>query len=383
MINKENVEILKTDIEIIDGDRGNNYPKKEEFSSEGYCLFLNTGNIINDKFSLSDCAFITEQKDNTLRKGKLKREDIILTTRGTVGSVAFYNDNIAYENIRINSGMVILRCHNEYLPEYLYQVLKSKNIKKQFELFSSGAAQPQLPIKSLVHIKLPRIELSKQKNISSILGTYDKIIDNNHRRIELLEKSAELLYKEWFVRLKFPGYEHTEIKNGVPEGWEKGTIGDIIELKYGKSLKADKRENGDILVYGSSGVIGTHKEAISKGPGIILGRKGNAGSVFWSQVDYYPIDTTYYISNEQTSPYLYYNFKNQDFQSSHGAVPGLNRDYAYSKTVLVPENNIFNKFNEIVYTTRKQIYNLEIINNKLSYARDLLLPKLINGEIEV
>ena len=102
-------KLMDLDISIIDGDRGKNYPKKDEFADSGYCLFLNTGNIRDDKLDFSNTNFITEQKDSILRKGKLSKNDIILTTRGTVGSIAFYSKNVVYKNVRINSGMVILR----------------------------------------------------------------------------------------------------------------------------------------------------------------------------------------------------------------------------------------------------------------------------------
>src|SRR2546430_5984976 len=96
-------------LEIIDGDRGTNYPTQHEFSPNEYCLFLNTGNVTQSGFNFSNCSFITKEKDALLRKGKLQRQDIVLTTRGTVGNVAYFDQNVPYENIRINSGMVILR----------------------------------------------------------------------------------------------------------------------------------------------------------------------------------------------------------------------------------------------------------------------------------
>ena len=96
-------------------------------------------------------------------------------------------------------------------------------------------------------------------NISSfILAAYDDLIENNRRRVALLEQTARLLYKEWFVHLRFPGHEHVKIKDGVPEGWEKKRLGDVAPLNYGKALRKDVRVDGPFPVYGSSGVIGTH-----------------------------------------------------------------------------------------------------------------------------
>ena len=105
----QEVKLGELPIKIIDNDRGENYPQKNEFSNEGHCLFLNTKNVTKSGFSFSKLNFITEQKDKILRQGKLQRKDLVLTTRGTVGNVAYYNEKISYNNIRINSGMVIIR----------------------------------------------------------------------------------------------------------------------------------------------------------------------------------------------------------------------------------------------------------------------------------
>lgn len=141
-------------IEIIDGDRGINYPKQDEFFDEGHCLFLNAGNVTKTGFDFSSMNFITEEKDNLLRKGKLNRGDIVLTTRGTVGNSAFYNKNVPFGHIRINSGMVILRDLGCVSPEYIYCVLNNPYMLKSMELYASGSAQPQLPIKDMKRIKI-------------------------------------------------------------------------------------------------------------------------------------------------------------------------------------------------------------------------------------
>jgi type I restriction enzyme S subunit len=118
--------LAEAPLEIIDGDRGVNYPKQEEFSGTGHCLFLNAGNVSANGFNFSDCAFITAQKDAALRKGKLVRNDVVLTTRGTVGNSAFFDRSVPFDHIRINSGMVILRPLPEYLhPRYLYLFVRS------------------------------------------------------------------------------------------------------------------------------------------------------------------------------------------------------------------------------------------------------------------
>ncbi|MDO5758789.1 MAG: restriction endonuclease subunit S [Rhodobacterales bacterium] len=159
-------------ISIVDGDRGRNYPKKSDFQPEGHCLFLNTKNVRPNGFEFSEMMFISKEKDAALGKGKLQKRDVILTTRGTVGNVGFFGDNIPFECMRINSGMLILRPNEKRLrSEYLFTLLRSKAFKSQIYHHVSGAAQPQLPIRSLKQFTLPMPESTEQqmKVVSALL----------------------------------------------------------------------------------------------------------------------------------------------------------------------------------------------------------------------
>ena len=175
--------------EIIDGDRGVNYPKQDEFFDEGYCLFLNAGNVTKNGFDFGNNAFITEDKDRLLRKGKLTRNDIIFTTRGTVGNVAFYSKYIPYDVLRINSGMVILRDSSEVPPEFLYITLRSAAVQKMIELFSSGSAQPQLPIKDMRKMKII-------KPTERLLSQFAMIAGDMLNQAALLQKQSQNLARQ-------------------------------------------------------------------------------------------------------------------------------------------------------------------------------------------
>ncbi len=199
----------------------------------------------------------------------------------------------------------------------------------------------------------------------------------------LLEDAARLLYQEWFVHLRFPGHEHTRITDGVPEGWTRQTLGDQIVLHYGKSLKSDTRIDGPFPVYGSSGIVGSHEKALAKGPAIIVGRKGNVGSVYWSNNDFYAIDTVFFINAETSNLYLYFAMKEMHFISTDGAVPGLNRDFAYSRSLLVPAKSVLQQFYETAEPQFNLMESLQQMNQKLRAALDLLLPRLMSGEIPV
>jgi len=228
---------------------------------------------------------------------------------------------------------------------------------------------------------LPPIDV--QKRVAGILSNYDDLVENNLRRMALLEEGARQLFREWFVRLRFPGHEHTRITNGVPEAWQRVPLGDRITLNYGKALKADDRADGPFPVYGSSGIVGTHEKSLVQGPGIVLGRKGNVGSVYWCAKDFYPIDTVYFIDAASSNLYLYYVLQHMNFISTDVAVPGLNRGFAYSRPLLVPTDHILREFIEIKAPIHEQRDKLDQTNDKLRTARDLLLPRLMNGEIAV
>ena len=199
----------------------------------------------------------------------------------------------------------------------------------------------------------------------------------------LLEDAARQLYREWFVRLRFPGHEHTRITNGVPEGWERVPLGDRITLNYGKALKAEDRSEGPCPVYGSSGIVGMHEKSLAAAPGVVVGRKGNVGSVYWCARDYWPIDTVYFIDAATSNLWLYYALQHMHFISTDVAVPGLNRDFAYSRPLLIPELRILRDFLDVVTPLHEQLTKLEEMNKKLREARDFLLPRMMSEEIVI
>ena len=169
----------------------------------------------------------------------------------------------------------------------------------------------------------------------------------------------------------------------MPEGWERKPLGEIGPLNYGKALKKDDCLPGPFPVFGSSGIIGTHEKSLVPGPAIIVGRKGNAGSTYRSQDDFYPIDTVYFIEAEYCSLHLYHALLNTQFINTDVAVPGLNRNFAHSRLLLVPDNKILALFEQQATTIYEQINRLTKHNQALAKARDLLLPRLMNGEMVV
>ena len=184
-------------ITVTDGDRGKEYPKSSEFFDSGYCLFLSAKNVTKNGFSFLDTQFISKEKHTKLRKGVVKRGDIVLTTRGSVGQFAYYDHTVNFENIRINSGMVTLGCSNSELEsDFFYALSKSSLISRQIDSAAFGSAQPQLTVKIIKSLKLPVPPLPEQQKIAKILSTWDKAISTTERLIDNSSQQKKALMQQ-------------------------------------------------------------------------------------------------------------------------------------------------------------------------------------------
>lgn len=200
IINSLNLNIRPmTEIcEIIDGDRGKNYPKIDEFSEEGYCLFLNAKNVTSDGFNFENCMFVSKEKDETLRKGKLLKGDVVLTTRGTIGNIAFYTEEVPFEHMRINSGMVILRMKKEVVNQVFFMEQFKMQLMDIKEKIASGSAQPQLPISTMnkIEIILPAIE--EQNQFADFVYQIDKSKVAVQKALDEAQLLFDSLMQEYF-----------------------------------------------------------------------------------------------------------------------------------------------------------------------------------------
>jgi type I restriction enzyme S subunit len=220
---------------------------------------------------------------------------------------------------------------------------------------------------------------------------------------------ARALFQSWFVdfdpvRAKLDGrqpvgldqatatlfpesFEETAFGH-VPNGWGRKTLGEIVELAYGKPLKAEDRKHGSVCVYGANGPVGWHDEKLVSGPGIVVGRKGNPGVVTWAHGDFYPIDTTFYVKPIGTCRSLYFlyyalSLHNLANLSADSAVPGLNRNHAYMSKQVIPSQPVLTAFDSQIAPIFAAIHANEEQSQSLALARDTLLPKLISGELTV
>jgi type I restriction enzyme S subunit len=246
-----------------------------------------------------------------------------------------------------------------------------------------GTSNPSLSRDVFCRQAVPLPSLLTQRKIAGILSAYDDLIENNLRRIKILEQMAQSLYREWFVHFRFPGHDSAKFVDSalgqIPKGWEVKKLEQILELKYGKALKKEDRREGQYPVFGSSGIVGTHDISLTKGPGIVVGRKGNVGSVFWSDEDFFVIDTAYFVESRLPLRFLFYLLPTLNFINSDAAVPGLSRQQAYTLEAIVPPADLLTKFCTLADSFEKQASMHRLQNQNLRRTRDLLLPKLLSG----
>ncbi|MFG4001371.1 restriction endonuclease subunit S [Flavobacterium aquidurense] len=226
---------LKDISNVIDGDRGINYPNGEDFTNEGYCLFLNAKNVTKRGFIFDNKMFISKEKDSLLNKGKLTRGDIILTTRGSVGNIAYYDDTIEYNQMRINSGMVILRViSNQIDGFFFYYLLNSPKIEKQITTIAFGSAQPQLTVKEINKFSLIYpTQIQEQYKITSFLILVDKqieLLELQRKKLALYKKGA--MQKLFSQQIRFKD----DKGNDFPE-WKEKKLGDIGKTYNGLTGK--------------------------------------------------------------------------------------------------------------------------------------------------
>jgi type I restriction enzyme S subunit len=247
----------------------------------------------------------------------------------------------------------------------------------------TGATVDRIPLEKLpdFQVNLPTVDV--QSRIADVISTYDDLIENSRRRMALLEEAARQLYREWFVRLRFPGHEHTPSKNGVPHGWARLPFKEALVLQRGFDLPIQEREDGDIPIYASTGLIGFHNNMRVKGPGVVTGRSGTLGKVHFVITDYWPLNTALWVKEfKRVSPfYAVFLMREMDLAQYNGgaSVPTLDRKAVHRLTVLVPSKQLLKQFDEFASAIFQQVSILEAQVKKLRVARDLLLSRIING----
>lgn len=341
------------------------YGKDHKYLKEGAYPVYGSGGIMRfaDSFLYSD-------------------ESILIPRKGTLTNLFFMNTPFWTVDTMFWS---IINKEKVY-PKFLYYLLKTHDLST----LDVGAAIPSLTTKTLNEV-LVQIPTSKetQRKIATILSGYDDLIENNLKRIKLLEEKAQQTYEEWFVRLKFPGHETAVIdeESGLPEGWRRGKLSELLELQRGFDLPKSERVSEYIPIYASTGIVDFHNEAKVQGPGIITGRSGTIGQVMYSATDFWPLNTSLWVKKfKLAKPLFAYHFlKKISLERFAGgsAVPSLDRKVVHAQRVVLPDKRVVEMFEKYAIPIFDATDKLASQNRLLKEARDIILPRLMTGAVGV
>jgi len=385
----------------IDGNHGEIHPKSADFVSEGV-PFVMASDLKNGRVDYSGCAFITERQAESLRKGFAKNGDVLLTHKATIGETAI----VAYDKhpyIMLTPQVTYYRIKdqaalsNRYLKAYFDSSLFQQTLQM---LASSGSTRAYLGITEQHRLPIILPPPDKQEKIAAILSTLDDLIANNQRRIALLESMAEEIYREWFVRMRFPGHRDVQKAKGIPAGWTQATLGAIAHFVMGQSPSSEHyNETGDGLPFHQG--VGTYGDRFPRHQVFCSspGRKANEGDILFSvraPVGRLNIADTELIigrglaamrHKHELNSFLFYllkvTFANEDMIGNGSIFNSVGKDELAKHPILCPPLELAEKFEATIAPFDAQLKTLFATNASLSKQRDALLPRLISGKLRV
>ena len=370
-------------------------------------------NVNSGRFHDDDYVFISEADADRLSKFESFPGDVLLVHKGSLGQIGLMPEQRRYPRYIMGNSMLRVKCDpTKLLPAYLRYWLQSP--EGQHYLFSRvsqvGVPQIQRPLTTLREAALPVPPISEQEAITDVLGSLDNKIEQNQRTAVTLKRLARAIFRAWFVDfepvkakaagatefLSIPQHIFDALPSAfveselgsIPQGWTVREFGELFSLEYGKPLKAENRRFGEHPVLGSNGQIGWHDEALVPNAGIVIGRKGNPGTVLWVPTPFYPIDTTFYVVRKQGAPsldmlYYFLDWAQLGRLSADSAVPGLNRNFVHREQCIIPQNVLVDCFAESIAPVHKLIHLLDCEARKLSELRDYMLLHLLSGKVRV
>lgn len=416
--------------EIAVVNSGKRLPKGDVLTDEPTLYpYIRLVDVKDGLITKADMKYLSAETQKKISRYVVHADDVGLAIVGhTIGMVFHVSSKFHGFNLTENAARITALNEN-VVPKYIYYYLTSELGQSELNARTVGSAQGKLPLYNIKAMSIPVPPRYIQTSIVCILGTLDDKIELNRQTNETLEAMAQALFKSWFVdfdpvidnalaagndipepfkvraaarqalgdarkplpeeiRREFPdGFEFRDEMGWVPRGWETCKLSEILELSYGKSLPARDRLDGPYPVYGSGGISGFHSEHLVEGPGIVVGRKGTVGSIYWVDENFYPIDTVFYVKAFELVPlsFVYRSLLRIDIKSmgADSAVPGVNRNALYSAQVVRAPKKIVVEFDnkaKSVWTSQ----NLRVRQSlTLSKLRDTLLPKLLSGQLSI
>jgi type I restriction enzyme S subunit len=331
---------------------------------------------------------LSQEGKSLIHKNLLPLKTTCIVTIGTIGKYCLTNKE-SFTNQQINA----IIPNEKFDNDYVFYLLKSNiHIVKDADAGSSSGRE-NVNKSSFQGIKIWVHEnIQTQKRIADILSAYDDLIENNLKRIKLLEQAAQNIYKEWFIHLRFPGHENTPINEdtGLPVGWEEKALGEFTEIKKGKNITKSTILEGNVpVVAGGLKPAYYHNVPNTINPVITVSASGaNAGYVNIYLEDIWASDCSYIDTNLSDSIFFIHNLLSHQQDLIFGMQRGAAQPHVYPKDLkrtefLIPEKDLIIKFEEQVSPQYKMKRVLLGQNQKLKAARDILLPRLMNRTIEV
>lgn len=361
---------------------------------------------------VTECDYIPiDEYANIERQfGAPRVGDLLLTTRGTYGVPYVYKENDCF--YFADGNITWFKDFDESLnSKYLYYWFQSYEGYQKVDAIAKGTAQKAVPITTLKQLELYTPIIDLQNKIVNILSAYDSLIENNQKQIKLLEEAVQRLYKEWFIDLRFPGYENVEIVDGVPEGWNINRADHYFKITIGKTpSRAEKQwfansgegtpwisisdmgEAGAFAFYSkedltAEAIVRHNMKVVPKGS-VLVSFKLTVGRVAITGIDMCTNEAIahFYIDNDLDRAYTYCYFKNFEYDSlgnTSSISKAINSKIIKSMSFIMPSRDILEQFSMIVQPILNQIELKQKMIFRLTEARDRLLPKLMSGEIEV
>lgn len=344
--------------------------------------YITTENMLPNKSGV--CLLSELPSVNTA--SKYEKNDILLSNIRPYFKKIWLADKIG----SCSNDVLVVKSKEGYLPKFLYYVLSDNNFFNYATVTSKGTKMPRGTPRAIMKYLVPDVTVEKQKKIADILSTYDELIENNNKRIKILEQMAENLYKEWFVRFRFPGHETTEFENRIPKGWKVDKIkGHIKRLPFNRLYKESELEKeGEIIVIDQSTdeYLGFHNNEPShfanyEKPIILFGDHSCKFKLMCKDFSLGENVIPFYSSDETVvkSIFLYYSI--HKLITTEEYKRHWNR--LINMKILMPPVELQIKYSEIIITFIKEVDKLWLQNQNLIKQRDMLLPRLMSGKLEV
>ena len=350
--------------------------------------FLRSQNILPFRVQRDGILFIDEKFDERIKKSRLRSGDVAVVRTGYPGTATVIPPDLDGSNC---ADLVVITPSVEMNPHFLAAVFNSAWGRSHVQGQLVGSAQQHFNVGSARDMRVSLPDRSGQNRIADVLCCLNDLIENNRRRIEILEEMAQAIYREWFVHFRFPGHETATFVDSplgpIPHGWTIEPIEEIASIKYGKMLPTKEILGGPIPVYGASKVIGYHTEANVMEPTILMGCRGTCGQVSISDAPAFVTNNSFTIvpRSQVDKTWLFHLLDTRGVEEFIGgaAQPQITLKSIGTLEVLAPPSHLREEFGSVVGSLLGCSKLLRTELNSLSQIRDALLPKLVSGEVDV